>query len=339
MAFSFKHYAFAATALAGIYSAQISLNFVSNDHAQRTIAQVQSQVELTAENIVVEIEKQNEASKAGIAKAEEQLQKASESGKVAEIKELKAKHQQDLKDAMEVDELFKKNVENFLAAQVAEFDRTAIDEAMANLSEQRLLHLAAFNKRKFDDLIVEARDSEAAKRDEKMGALEAMLCQQKESLSALKEELSSKLEELTKLISSSSRSSVVAQGEDIYSPDFQMPWAQMANPFATMMNPFSFLSGGMNNFMGMGMGMDQQSQMFGMGGGFPGFTQNNFYGPTSFNAFNMAMPRMPMPQRGPSQMQQAAAQQAAQVQAHIPAADVMIPAATRSTVPEESLAF
>ncbi|MBH48208.1 MAG: hypothetical protein CME71_08570 [Halobacteriovorax sp.] len=334
MAFSFKHYAFAATALAGIYSAQISLNFIQPDHADRTIAQVQSQVELTAENIVEEINKQNEAAKAGIAKAEEQLQKASESGKVAELKEIKAKHQQDLKDAMESDELFKKNVENFLAAQVAEFDRSAIDEAMANLSEQRLAHLASFNKQKIESLIVEARDSEAAARDQKMGALEAMLCQQKESLSALKDELSGKLEELSKLISSSSSSSVVAQGEDIYSPDFQMPWAQMPNPFATMMNPFSFLSGGMNNFMGMG----QQSSMFGMGGGFPGFTQNNFYGPTSFNAYNLAMPRMPMGQREPSQVQMAAPVQQQQ-QAHVPAANVMIPTFERTSVPVETLAF
>ena len=334
MAFSFKHYAFAATALAGIYSAQISLNFVHSDHADRTIAQVQSQVELTAENIVEEINKQNEAAKAGIAKAEEQLQKASESGKVAELKEIKAKHQQDLKDAMESDDLFKKNVENFLAAQVAEFDRSAIDEAMANLSEQRLAHLASFNKQKIESLIVEARDSEAAKRDEKMGALEAMLCQQKESLSALKDELSAKLEELSKLISSSSSSSAVAQGEDIYSPDFQMPWAQMPNPFATMMNPFSFLSGGMNNFMGMGMG--QQSSMFGMGGS-AGFTQNNFYGPTSFNAYNLAMPRMPMGQREPSQVQMAAPVQ--QQQAHVPAANVMIPTFERTSVPVETLSF
>lgn len=326
MAFSFKHYAFAATALVGVYSAQISVGFIGHDHAERTIAQVAVQVELTSENVMEQIAKQNESILERISKAEEQLQQAQEISKVSELKDLKAKHKKHLSESLESYDLFQKNVDNFLATQVAEFDRTAIDEAMANLSQAQLNLSSSFNQSKIEEFIVAARDNEAAARDEKMGTLQAMLCQQKESLSALKEELSDKLAELTKLISSSSDQGVAARGEDIYSPNFQMPWTQMSSPFAAMMNPFSFLSGGMNNFMGM---QDMGQMDFGRG---LGFTQNNFYGPTSFNTYSMMMPKMPQQrQRGPSQ-------QVVKPE-HVPPANVVIPSAQRVSIPEVSMGF
>lgn len=326
MSFSIKHYAFAVTALAGIYSAQISVGFFSGDHAQRTIAQIDEQVVLSAENIEAEIAKKSESKLAKIEAIKAELEKISEVSDSKELKELLANHREDLKFQIESYDLFKKNVETFIAAQADDFDVSAIEASMIKLSEEQLQLVSSYDAKKFEEAIVVAKDKEEAARDQKISSLEQMLCQQKESLTALKDELSAKLSELTELISSTDRK----PEPTIYDPGFAMPWAQMPMPFQMMMNPFSFMMGSQFGGAEMSnpyqMGMDPGfglMDMSGFGLGNSGYTQNNFYGPTSFNAFNY----LNTMKREPSQ---------AEKPAHVPAANVFVPNVNRTTVPEVS---
>ncbi len=328
MSFSFKHYAFAVTALAGIYSAQISVGFIGGDHAQRTIAQIDEQVVLSAENIEAEIAKRSESKIAKIEAIKADIERIGEISDSKELKELLANHREDLKFQIESYDLFKKNVETFIAAQTDDFDVSAIEASMIKLSEEQLQLVSSYDAKKFEEAIVIAKDKEEEARDQKISSLEQMLCQQKESLTALKDELSAKLSELTELISSTDRK----PEPTIYDPGFAMPWAQMPMPFQMMMNPFSFMMGSqfggaeMSNPYQMGMDpgfglMDMSG--FGLGGN--GYTQNNFYGPTSFNAYNN-LSNFNM-SRGPSQ---------AEKPAHVPAANAFVPNVDRTTVPEVS---
>ncbi len=330
MSFSFKHYAFAATALAGVYSAQLSVGFFQPDDAVRTIAQVEEQVVLTAENIVEEINKKSLKKAEKLEAIKAQLAKIEEVSDSKELKALLAQHKADLKAAIESHDIFKTDVENFIAAQEDTFDISAIEESMMKLSEEQLKLISEFNNQKFEEAIVVAKDKEEAQRDEKISSLEQMLCQQKESLTALKDELSEKLSKLTDLISSTDQK----PEPTIYDPGFAMPWAQMPMPFQMMMNPFSFLMGSNSQQAGnpYSMGMDpgfglMDMSAFGLGGS--GMTQNNFYGPTSFNAFNSMM----MPQRRePSQSDV----QQNQEGVHVPPEQAFVPYFHRTIVPEVS---
>ncbi len=329
MSFSFKHYAFAATALAGVYSAQISIGFFQPDDAVRTIAQVEEQVVLTAENIVEEINKRAASRGKKLEEVKAQIAKIEEVSSSKELKALLAQHNADSKAAFLSHEAFKKEVDNFIAAQDESFDASAIEEAMMKLSEEQLKLISEFSYQKFEEAIVVAKDKEEAQRDEKISSLELMLCQQKESLTALKDELSEKLSKLTDLISSADQK----PEPTIYDPGFAMPWAQMPMPFQMMMNPFSFLMGsssqaGSPYSMGMDPGFGLMD-MSGFGLGNNGFTQNNFFGPTSFNAFNSMM----MPQR------REPSQSAVQAPIHTPPESVVVPSAPRTTVPEVSAAL
>lgn len=330
MSFSFKHYAFAAVALAGVYSAQISVGFISGDHAVRTIAQIDEQVVLTAENIMQEIAKKSESKLAKIEDVKAQLIKIDEISDSKELKEILANHKEDLKLQIESYDLFKNSVDAFIAAQIDDFDISAIEASMIKLSEEQLQLVSSYDAKKIEQAIVVAKDKEEQARDQKISSLEQMLCQQKESLTALKDELSAKLTELTDLISSTDRK----PEPTIYDPGFAMPWAQMPMPFQMMMNPFSFLMGSQFGGQQMSnpysMGMDPGfglMDMSGFGLGNNGYTQNNFYGPTSFNAYNYLNTMNSA--RGPSQAQQ-------QQPAHIPDASVVIPSVDRTTVPEVS---
>lgn len=310
MAFKFKNYAFAVTAMVGVYSAQITVGFLPTDDAVRTIAQVEVQAVLSAENIMDEIAKQSGSLDSKLEKHEALMAKIEELTKVKQLKELKAEHSQLVKNSVESHDLFKKNVEAFVAAQSEEFDRSAIEEAMANLDEKQFKLTESFASFKVDEAIAIARDNEADERDSKISELQGLLCEQRQSLSDLKDELSKKLSEITDLIGSREEPSSA-----LASTQLELPWAQLQMPFSQFFNPFSFLSGGLNQFSSIpGMG---QQMSFGLGMN-SGLTQNNFYGPTSFNAYNFMLPQMQVPMREPSQ-----------VQAHQPPLDIMIPSVDR----------
>lgn len=290
MAFKFKNYAFAAVAMAGVYSAQITVGFLPTDDAVRTIAQVEVQAVLSAENIMDEIAKQSGSLDTKLEKHEALMAKIEELTKVKQLKELKAEHSQLVKNSVESHDLFKKNVEAFVAAQSEEFDRSAIEEAMANLDEKQFKLTESFASFKVDEAIAIARDNEADERDSKISELQGLLCEQRQSLSDLKDELSKKLSEITDLIASREAPSAA-----LTSTEFELPWAQLQMPFSQFFNPFSFLSGGTNPFSSMN---EQMSSIFDAS---QGLTQNNFYGPTSFNAYSFMLPEMQMPMRNPSQ--------------------------------------
>lgn len=323
MAFKFKNYAFAATAMMGVYSAQLMVGFLPSDDAVRTIAQVEAQVVLSAENVMAEIEKQSQAITARLEKHESFKAKIEELSKVKELKKLEAQHSKLVQDSVESHDLFKKNVEAFVAAQSEEFDRSAIEEAMANLDEKQFNLTVSFASFKVEDAIAVARDNEAEQRDSKISELQGLLCEQRQNIADLKDELSKKLSEITDLISSKKEEQATTA---LASSEFELPWAQMQSPFSQFFNPFSFLSGGLSQFSSIpGMG---QQMSFGMGMS-NGYTQNNFYGPTSFNAYSFMLPKMQMPMREPSQ-----------IQTHQPPADLMIPSVDRGTgISSEAVIF
>ncbi len=294
MATSLKHYAFAALALTGVYSAQLSVGFFSHDDAARTIAQVEI-VELTLENVTEQIHKRDKELKDKAAAIKSDIANASSDMSVSELKELHQRHKQIEKDVLSDNSAFERSVEALVAAQDAEFDRFQIDEALAQLRHSYALIYGAFDFAKLEQTTDQARDREAVARDQKIQKLEGLLCEQNREVRSLRDELSAKLDELRELVSTQQPAT---QAPNFFSP-FQFPFFQ---------SPFQMSAMGPMGSMGsMGQGMNSWMSPFSfMLGADSGYTQNNFYGQTSFNAFSMPAVRPEMFQqqaREPSQVE------------------------------------
>ena len=313
MAASFKHYIFALSALAGVYSAQLTVGIFSSDDGERTIAQVESQVTLSQENVLAQITKKQESISANIALVELQLKEASELKTLKSLKELRQKHEKLKRESAESQELFKNNVQTFLATQDDTFDPAQVEEGMAVIAGLEDQLSDAFNLSMIDEKIAEHRDNT-------IDSLQSLVCEQRLSISSLKDDLSSKIAELSKLIESRRE-----QPSSLFSPNFAMPWTQMFQPFSQHFNPFSFFMGGFGPLMNMG-GQDLGSAM--------ALTQNNFYGKVSFDQYSFKLPEFKQAARDPSQVQNAP-----QVQQHVPPAELIVPSADRGQTGSESFSF
>ena len=306
MSKSYKPYAFAVLALAGVYSAQLTVDFMPQYDVIRSIAQ-EEVVELTAENVMAELEKHRQFLVVTSEKSSYQLADAEKTSDVSKLEEISKEHKKLHTELNESHRLFKLKVENFLSAQAEDFDRSAIEELMANLDEKHYQAESGFNFIRLKEVIAEAKEKRAKEHSEKIASLENMLCEQRQSIADLKEELSSKLSSLTELLTGRS----FISSSPLTSPDFAMPWANLQAPFTQMFNPFSFLFGGASQFQGFG-----QMPQFGL-------TQNNFYGKTSFESYSFKLPTLDQVQaaRGPSQAQPTGPQQ--------PPQQLVVPVSTR----------
>lgn len=305
MSKSYKPYAFAVLALAGVYSAQLTVDFMPQYDVIRSIAQEEA-VELTAENIKEEVEKHRQFV---IDSKKASAEKLEEAKKLTDHKDiLKIKKEYNKAQSSFYSEHYSKEakLKSFISSLSEEEFKTELGKSMVEISE--LFFSDSSNPDElFEDLIADALALRADKNAEKIASLETMLCEQRQSIADLKEELSSKLSGLTELLTGRS----FISSSPLTSPDFDMPWANLQMPFAQMFNPFSFLFGGANQFQGF-----TQMPQFGL-------TQNNFYGKTSFENYSFKLPSLEQVQaaRGPSQAQSPAQ--------HVPPQNVVVPMSTR----------
>lgn len=321
MSKSIKHYAFAALALTGVYSAQLSIGFFSPDDAARTIAQVEgAQQEVTLENVVELIRAKNQKLLEEAERVRGEMGLVSAEVPVEELKEIYKKQKEIKKDLSRSSIDLSTTAQILMNSQDADFDRSAIEGALLELEHSSAVFSDAFDFERLTLITDEARDFEAIKREKRIEKLQGLLCEQNREMTSLKDELSQKLEDIRELVSAQDDSQ--ADATSAFATNFPMsfPWTQLQQPFAQQMNPwmspFSFMFGGQN----------QQ--------GFGGYTQNNFYGQTSFNAF--ALPQMQMMFGGQNQQQQQQSREPSQVISAPPSqGNFFIPNAPRNPISQQ----